>query len=991
MKSADYTRRVITTLTLVLSCGATADVNAQFLDDFSDGDFDANPTWNGQTSAWIVSAFEADFALQLDGPAASDTAFLATPNQIAYGTWKFRFNYSGGQLSNFNQVRVFLTASSQDLTAPLTGYHLQLGTNDRNVRLYRSDPTVSGGRALLESSADDVIAAESDTVDVVVTRSTDNTWVVSLDDSQVLSVTESTSIITESQFFGVWAKHSASRNQHVLFDDFDVSNQMPADETPPTIAAASYIDATRTVVVRFSEPIDPTGISESSFVIDNGVGMPTSVTISDSDISGPNSVAELVFSDVIPTGTYNLTASGIRDVAGNTASPLTTSLDVVSDTQPPSLQSVAVTDNRHLVVTFSELVDTNSACDADHYDVTPVVGQPDRVECPSNPSSSIEIEFDDVIPGGSYQLVVTNVADLSGNVLVTASLPFSVAIVSDVPNAGDLVINEISYDPAEPNLEYVELLNVTDKTFDLSEFEFSDDRLSRVTVSSAAHSIAPHSFAVLVRDANLFAAAFPDVSFVVPPSWPALNNTGDAVVLFHGTVTIDSVSFDPSWGGADRSLERKDPSGPSGIAANWGSSTDASGGTPGRTNSIFGPDLTPPSVLFAEQSSATTIWVYFDEPVAIATITPSNFLLGSTQPSSARLLADETTVELELNQVQDEQLTVSGVTDVVGNVIQTTTVDVAQIPDAGELRLSEILYDPRADESDGLPDQTEFVELFNASNKLLSVSRLYWTDRPNENNEADTLRFGSGGVLEPGAFAVVFAQSTDILADEVYSNSDLVLAFPNDYRGLGARLIPVNASSLGLTNSGALIRLHRADDDMLVDDIVLDEVEYSPSWHHPNLRETKGISLERIDPDGQANNRSNWSSSVSAEGATPGAENSINLSFPDNESAGRLQVEPSPFSPDHDGTDDFTSIRFELKSGQPSVRIRVFDSRGRLVRDLERGLLTSSTGAVTWNGLDNDGNELPIGVYIVLLDAVDSQAGTTETYKEVVVLARQLN
>jgi hypothetical protein len=103
-----------------------------------------------------------------------------------------------------------------------------------------------------------------------------------------------------------------------------------------------------------------------------------------------------------------------------------------------------------------------------------------------------------------------------------------------------------------------------------------------------------------------------------------------------------------------------------------------------------------------------------------------------------------------------------------------------------------------------------------------------------------------------------------------------------------------------------------------------------------------------------------------------------------------MSVTPSPFSPDGDGVDEFTAITYSLESASPLIRVRIFDSRGRIVRHLEEARLSSKTGRLVWNGLDDSGNPLRVGIYVVLLEAIDATAGRIEAYKAVAVLARRL-
>ncbi|MBK8982120.1 MAG: hypothetical protein IPM38_07305 [Ignavibacteria bacterium] len=55
----------------------------------------------------------------------------------------------------------------------------------------------------------------------------------------------------------------------------------------------------------------------------------------------------------------------------------------------------------------------------------------------------------------------------------------------------------------------------------------------------------------------------------------------------------------------------------------------------------------------------------------------------------------------------------------------------------------------------------------------------------------------------------------------------------------------------------------------------IDAVTYSPDYHNPNIDDTKGISLERINPKFLSGDRYSWSSSANPAGGTPGLVNSI--------------------------------------------------------------------------------------------------------------------
>ena len=120
----------------------------------------------------------------------------------------------------------------------------------------------------------------------------------------------------------------------------------------------------------------------------------------------------------------------------------------------------------------------------------------------------------------------------------------------------DIVINEIMYAPSSGEPEWVEIYNRSSGEINLNGWGFCDLTSSRI-ITNGDIFILPGSFIVLTRDSSIL--NFYNVpSSIIKFSLPALNNTGDAVVIKDSLgLTIDSLIYSPDWGGdAGRSLER---------------------------------------------------------------------------------------------------------------------------------------------------------------------------------------------------------------------------------------------------------------------------------------------------------------------------------------------------------------------------------------------------------------------------------------------------
>lgn len=153
-----------------------------------------------------------------------------------------------------------------------------------------------------------------------------------------------------------------------------------------------------------------------------------------------------------------------------------------------------------------------------------------------------------------------------------------------------VVINEVMYapDPHEP--EWVELYNAGSEAIALDGWRIYED--SNSTASGIYATIGPNEYLVVARDSARFVERWGEVdSPVTGAIFSYLNNSGGDCVKLRGAngELQDEVCYGDLWGGkSGRSLERKGAICPSNDSASWGTSVDATKGTPGRANSITG-------------------------------------------------------------------------------------------------------------------------------------------------------------------------------------------------------------------------------------------------------------------------------------------------------------------------------------------------------------------------------------------------------------------
>ena len=87
----------------------------------------------------------------------------------------------------------------------------------------------------------------------------------------------------------------------------------------------------------------------------------------------------------------------------------------------------------------------------------------------------------------------------------------------------------------------------------------------------------------------------------------------------------------------------------------------------------------------------------------------------------------------------------------------------------------------------------------------------------------------------------------------------------------------------------------------------------------------------------------------------------------------------------NDGIDDFLQIDIQLEAIGYNANILLFDSKGILINTLVSNIFLGSKNTFYWNGLDQNGNVVPMGRYIILLNAIHTSNPIISQKKTVVV------
>lgn len=560
------------------------------------------------------------------------------------------------------------------------------------------------------------------------------------------------------------------------------------------------------------------------------------------------------------------------------------------------------------------------------------------------------------------------------NVLITGD-PFE---PPQPPSFRDVVISEFMADPSPrqelPEVEYIELYNRSGRPFSMTGWSISDGS-SNAELPAAEIQ---HNEYVILCSSNAVAELARYGKVFGLTGFPALNNTGDAIILRHNHHTlIDSVLFSDAWYKDERkaeggwSLEKIDLENTCGEEDNWEASIDPRGGTPGSANAVTAskPDVQGPTLTAVFVEDERKLIVSFNEKLAAELPQITDFkiepmvAIENIQFASTDLRTLALTLSEALEKNTAYQLTVINVFDCAGNGIapepNAGLFAIPDVPLAGDILINEILFNPR-------PGGVDFVEVVNVSSKFVDLTKLLLCNVENDLPINQQMITATPVILKPGEYLALTEDKSILKSDynqtvEAYTREVKTLPALNDDKGTIAII----------TTEGTF----------------LDMFSYTKDLHSPFLENDEGVSLERISLGQPTQDANNWkSASTHSNYATPGYVNSqVRLSNTPND--GEVTVVPELFEPVY-GQPDFTEIQYQFGTSGHVANVKIVDTQGRVVKELATNVLLGTSGVFRWDGDTDSGAKARIGYYMVWMEVYDNGGKVTNYRKRIGVVAR---
>jgi hypothetical protein len=220
---------------LAFALSSCSPVPCQINDNFSDGNFNMNPTWIGSTDVFVVNTSQQ---LQLFNTTGGQSylSVETTNSSIDNKEWRFtvKQTFSG---SDNNHSRIYLVANGSDLSfsnvtsgSNGTGYFLKLGEAGSTdaIKFFRDD----GPLGIVELAAGTAeLVASSFNLNIQVLRDNVGNWSVAIDSSGGTNFISEFSIFdntyNQTSFIGVSCIYTSSNATKFYFDNIYFGNEIP--------------------------------------------------------------------------------------------------------------------------------------------------------------------------------------------------------------------------------------------------------------------------------------------------------------------------------------------------------------------------------------------------------------------------------------------------------------------------------------------------------------------------------------------------------------------------------------------------------------------------------------------------------------------------------------------------------------------------------------------------------------------------------------------
>lgn len=281
------------------------------------------------------------------------------------------------------------------------------------------------------------------------------------------------------------------------------------------------------------------------------------------------------------------------DLSGGTPGRANSLPAEAADIQAPVLLSAVAESATAIVLRFDEEIDTEEAF-PEAFTASPVINVVEMLPDDSD-KTTLRLLLDAPLQQRQlYRLTLAaNLSDCMGNTL-GQNIMVDIGL-AETPVTGDLIINELLFNPQSGGKDFVEMVNRSEKIINIKGLRVLNTLNNQAETIEKDHLVLPGAYVVITADKNDLQDRYVVLSppSIVEQELPGFDDDMGIVVVKSGLMTLDSFGYEDDYhaalisGSADGiSLERLRIAGDTNDPANWHSAAGTVGfATPTAPNS----------------------------------------------------------------------------------------------------------------------------------------------------------------------------------------------------------------------------------------------------------------------------------------------------------------------------------------------------------------------------------------------------------------------
>lgn len=278
---------------------------------------------------------------------------------------------------------------------------------------------------------------------------------------------------------------------------------------------------------------------------------------------------------------------------GGTPGSVNSVNDATPDTEGPDIENIMVLSDTALAIVMNEPLNENWNTMIVSISPTVAFASP-AIERDSASLSKFYIYFSEPLqPSKEYQLTFDNITDCQGNTTTETSIYVTIPAI---PQKGELIVNEILFNPITGGADFIEIKNISNNVFNLLDLQLTNTKTgnSNNATITTSYLIYPQELVVLTPDSTFQKETYPfhGSGNFIQMGIPAMANKESTIVLMQDSTVIDSLTYHEKWhfqllsDFKGKSLERINDEANSSESSSWHTASEyVSFATPGIENS----------------------------------------------------------------------------------------------------------------------------------------------------------------------------------------------------------------------------------------------------------------------------------------------------------------------------------------------------------------------------------------------------------------------